>query len=151
MRNLNPPESGHTYCFTVPEWVAKRITRHYPDGGISAKAMRPFWRRMKNPAYRRRIFERVDAIWKNHLDETGTEPSHWPRNLTETLGVFAFVSQRFEDAVEEMVLQLSEEELAAWEEKVKQTGRPLEHEVLLFIQERQHEDHEGEDWKTDEN
>jgi hypothetical protein len=42
-----------------------------------------------------------------------------------------------------MLLQVPEEELAVWEEKVKQTGKPLEQVVFQHIQELKHKGEES--------
>jgi hypothetical protein len=124
----NQPEPGYSYFLILPERVAKRIQRHY-RGTIPPRVLRPFWRKMnRDLRYQQRVFRKVDQILKVMLDATTTDVGRWPRGLRETLGVFALVGYGLETAVEEMLLQIPEEELAVWEEKV----------VLLHIQELKH-------------
>jgi hypothetical protein len=96
-----------------------------------------------------RLSSLATDIW-DHLADQKPGWGPWPESTEDALACGMLISRRIEHEVNELVLELSEEELAVPEQQSRMLGLSPEQIVIESITQRVEGQNDGEQWKATE-
>ena len=133
----------------LPSAIWERLSAKTDDEGAVPINMSTnvIERLKKDPIRAERLSDLADDIW-DHLAACRPGWGPWPDNTEDALAVSMIISLEIEHEVDQLILELSEEELAFIEQKSREQALSLEQIIINRIVERVESQDDGEQWKA---